>query len=362
MKAEWIVYGPDEKTDAGWQVLKKSSGLTKKDENVFINLCGTVPLPNPQNKNNVVYFGYVNRGRCFLGYGEYTGTDRFGREGAWKYYGFIFSSPQKVQSPCRLTGQLLDKCKAKDSTDPLDIDTSSMPASASSVTSSLIEMFNDRGALTFTLPNDEFQKICAEVDGLIQSARSEMPTYVFPAGKRTEEFNIVGLTLSAAQKETPIIPVATTSFSKRWRRPAMIALVVLAISGVLFGMWGCMLSRTKQQKINEYESRFHRIEIITDKMQRKMNTLRYIKDNGGEELNSIFLSEAKRIKKDEEADILFTVKSQSYGFENKKAQTIMETILDLSENIDSLSNELSDTTPVQEDSNSSTDQDQKSSP
>src|SRR6056297_2681728 len=100
MKAEWIVYGPDMSSDAGWRVLGRSEGVTRKDQRFFLSLCDAVPHTERRETGSRVYFGYVRGPNRFLGRAEYVGKDYFGREGAWVFYGFILASRVSPMPSC----------------------------------------------------------------------------------------------------------------------------------------------------------------------------------------------------------------------------------------------------------------------
>ena len=122
MKAEWIVYGADKNSDAGWRVLGQSAGVKGKHQKVFLELCSDVLPADHAEVDDRLYFGARRQGRTFLCCGEQIGTDGFGRPGGGVFYGFLLPSDFRVTAPYRLTDRLREQCNYESSTEAIEFE------------------------------------------------------------------------------------------------------------------------------------------------------------------------------------------------------------------------------------------------
>ncbi len=122
MKAEWIVYGADKNSDAGWRVLGQSRGVKGKHQRAFLELCSNVLPSDHAEVDNRMYFGASTQGRNFLCCGEQVGTDGFGRPGGVIFHGFLLPSEFRVTAPYRLTDKLREQCDHESSTEAMEFE------------------------------------------------------------------------------------------------------------------------------------------------------------------------------------------------------------------------------------------------
>lgn len=342
MKVEWMVYGPDETSDAGYQIQNKSRGIAETHKQTFINLCGSVPRHSPHPKVEKVYFGATRKGRYYLCRGEYVGVDRFGREGAWQYHGFVIPPKAGIRTPCQVTERLMQLFNSQHTKDPLEMDSSEVPRSTLPA-SFMPEILQRNGHLSFTFTNGDVESARKGLDSVIDSVHGDMPSYIVPASEPAEEFEVVGLTADAARQPNGVIPVASEPVDNSWARRTMVLLFMCAVAGIAFGTWGCLLSHRAKEKMRKHESTRARVETIKNQMMERLKTLRYVEDNKGGELKDRFPAKEELVK-----EVAIEVGDETYRFKNDNAKKIMINLQGLFDDIEALSDALSTTEEVQQ--------------
>jgi len=284
MKVEWIAYGADKDSDAGWRILGKSAGITQKEEKLFRSMYSDVPMDLVNGKTyDRLYFGGELGRRRFLCCGDYMGKDRFGREGAWTIYVFIVPTQYEVVSPYALTEMLWERRGDINSKDPINLGDTELPRFSSKHEDEdpygeFVALFAERRELVFAIPQDGqdgLEKAGAALDGLVGKFPGMFPSYLFPVGKNAARFDIVGVPLVKASGALGVIPLARVDPARRWWKRAVAPMTICAVAGVSFGLWECAAVQTQRREREKCE---RRLSDIRDDSRELRDTSRLLRD------------------------------------------------------------------------------------
>jgi hypothetical protein len=329
MRVQRIVYGADKESDAGWRVLLRNRGILKEDEAFFIKLCESLPLPKTPRVHDRVYFGAARKRRRFLCCGDYVGKDRFGREGAWQFQGFIAPRVTRSLPPHMATQQLLTLSKTGSETE-LDLDEAMLPTPCNPP-EGFPRLLSQQRPLALVASADDWESVGTVLDRLQVTSGQAPLKYVYPAEREEPCFDVVGLPFEEARKENGVIAKAKVDTSKRRWQLAAVLLGICALAGVLFGAWGCAGWQSSRRSEERHRRRVAGLEKQMSQLQERSARLKRIRS----ELDTEFQEVLEKGQSGNVRRFIVKIGATNYEFRKTESQSILAELSGILRLIDS---------------------------
>ena len=329
MRIQRIVYGADTESDAGWRVLLRNQSISKRDEAFFVNLCEGLPLQRVPEVGGRIYFGASRKGRRFLCCGEYVGKDRFGREGAWRFDGFITARIARSLPPHAMTETLLALSTGPET--ELELDEAALTAACSPPEEDLSRLLSQQRPLVLVTPKNDSENIGAVLDRLQAVPKQAPLKYAYPVGREESSFDVVGLSFEEAGKESGVIAKAKVDTSKRRWQLAVAILGVCALVGILFGAWGCAGWQSSLQSEQQYRRQSAGLERRMSQLKESSVQLKRIRT----ELDTEFQEVLEKSQSGNVERFIVKIGATNYEFRKAESQAIVAELSKILRLIDS---------------------------